>query len=174
MPDITLVRCEPGNLTDQERALLHRVLFGMVDGLGDTNKKRWRGFWRRVLRLEPGEMVEIKTHQARLGSYHNRHMAFEQAVFAAQERFDNFDRFRDWLKVGAGHCTFEPHPCGGTYPRPDSTSYAQIEQGAMEIFHDNTVEFLRSEDGCGFLWPHLSSVKGLEMLEACLVRWGWE
>jgi hypothetical protein len=40
------------------------------------------------MKLEPGEIVEIRTHQERIGWYHRKHMALEQRVFEAQEKFE--------------------------------------------------------------------------------------
>jgi hypothetical protein len=84
-PTSTLVRQQPVELTEDERAILRRVSFGIVDGLGERGKRQWRRLWSNSLRLEPGEMVDIKTHQARIGWYHRKHMALEQALFESQE-----------------------------------------------------------------------------------------
>ncbi|WP_342617205.1 hypothetical protein [Rhodoferax sp. GW822-FHT02A01] len=124
MTDITLVKQVPADITQADADAARRVLFGIVDGLGDRGRKQWRRFINGLLRLEPGEMVEIKTHKARSGPFHRRHMAIEQAIYESQERFDNFDKgFRDWLKVGAGHCEWFPGPKGGVFPVPKSISY---------------------------------------------------
>lgn len=168
MADITLVRQEPVVLTEEDKAAARRVIFGIVDGLGERGRKQWRRLWNRIMRLEPGEMLELKTHQARIGWYHRKHMALEQAVFEAQERFENFAGFRDWLKVGAGHCQWYPGPKGGVFPVPDSTSYAKLEQAAMEQFHADAVAFLRTEHAGKTLWRHLSATARIEMIESVL------
>jgi len=139
-----------------------------VDGLGDKGRKQWRRLWSRIFKLEPGEMMEIATVQPRLGWYHRKHMALEQAVFEAQERFDNFAGFRDWLKVGASHCQWYPGPKGGVFPVPDSTSYANLEQGAMEQFHHDVVQFLRTEHAGRTLWKHLNERQRIDMIESVL------
>lgn len=157
MSEITLVRMHPGAPTKAEADAARRFLFGHIDGLGERGKKQWRRFVGSLLRLEPGEMVEIKTHKARSGPFHRRHMKIEQLVFEAQERFDNFDRgFRDWLKVGAGHCLWFPGPRGGIFPVPKSISYADMEEGEMREFHDAAIAFLRTPHAIKTLWPKLS------------------
>ena len=97
-------------------------------------------------------MVDIKTHQARVGWYHRKHMALEQSVFEAQERFEDFESFRTWLKVGAAFVDWFPGPKGGVIPVPKSISYAKLEQGAMEQFHNDAVAFLRTEHAGKTLW----------------------
>lgn len=172
MPDITLVRQDPVQITEADKMIARRVIFGIVDGLGERGKKQWRRLWNNILRLEPGEMVDIKTHQARIGWFHRKHMALETAVFESQERFENFNGFRDWLKVGAGHCQWYPGPKGGVFPVPDSTSYSNLDQAAMEQFHADAVEFLRSEHAGKTLWKHLSTTARIQMIETILAGFG--
>ena len=172
MADITLVRQDPVQITDSDKEAARRVIFGIVDGLGERGKKQWRRLWNNILRLEPGEMLDIKTHQARIGWFHRKHMALETAVFESQERFENFNGFRDWLKVGAGHCQWYPGPKGGVFPVPDSTSYSNLDQAAMEQFHADAVEFLRSEHAGKTLWKHLSTTARIQMIETILAGFG--
>lgn len=163
-----LVKQHPTEIPESDKDAARRVLFGLVDGLGDAGRKSWRRFINGLMRLEPGEMVEINTHQERLGWYHKKHMRLEQTVFESQERFDNFKGFRDWLKVGAGHCVWYPGPKGGVFPVPKSISYRELEQGEMEIFHNDAVAFLRSEHAGKTLWRHLSETARIDMIESIL------
>ena len=172
MSDITLVRQDPVEITEQEKAIATKVVFGIVDGLGARGKRQWRGFWKRLMTLQPGEMVDVKTHQARLGWYHRKHMALEQALFEAQEKFENFEAFRTWLKVGAGFVDWHPGPKGGVFPVPKSISYATLEQGAMEEFHRAAVDFLRTEHAQATLWRHLSVQQRDLMMETVLGGFG--
>lgn len=172
MPDIILVRQQDVELTEEEKAIARKVMFGVVDGLGERGKKQWRRLWNNLLRLEPGEMVEVKTNQQRLGWYHKKHMAMETRVFESQEKFDSFEGFRDWLKVGAGHCTWYPGPRGGVFPVPNSISYPNLEQGAMEEFHANAVAFLRTDHALLTLWKHLAMPARIDMIENLLAEFG--
>lgn len=169
MPEIVLVRQEDMEVTAADKDAARRVLFGTVDGLGEINRRRWRRFLSTLFGMEPGEMATIRTHKARSGQFHRWHMAMEQAVFEAQERFTDFERgFRDWLKVGAGHCAWFPGPKGGVFPVPKSISYAEMEDGEMREFHDAAVAFLRSEHAGKTLWPHLKALQRVEMIETIL------
>ena len=172
MTGIVIVRQQPVALSEDERATLRRVLFGIVDGLGQKGKSQWRRLWNRILNLEPGEMMELKTHQARLGWYHRKHMLLEQTVFEAQERFDNFEQFRLWLKVGAGFVLWVPGPKGGVIPVPKSISYATLEQGDMEQFHADVVNFLLTDHAQKTLWKHLTPAARGEMVDTLLARMG--
>jgi Protein of unknown function (DUF1367). len=172
MAEIVLVRQEASPIPPADADAARRVLFGLVDGLGESNRKRWRRFVNGLFRLEPGEMAEIRTNRPRSGPFHRRHMALEQRVFEAQERFEQFKPFRDWLKVGAGHCDWFPGPKGGVFPVPKSIAYDQLEEDEMREFHDNTVAFLRTEHAGRTLWKHLGDAARVEMVESVLQEFG--
>lgn len=168
MPDIVLVRQPEMQFTEEEKAIARRVMFGMVDGLGEGEQKKWRRFWNGLLRLEAGEMAEIETRMERAGPYHRKHMLLETRVFESQERFELFKPFRDWLKIGAGHCDWYPGPRGGMFAVPKSIAYKNLEQGAMEVFHENAVAFLRSDAAGRTLWPHANVRDRIDSIEAIL------
>jgi hypothetical protein len=170
MAEITLVRQGPAEIPEAAKLAAREVLFGLIDGLGERGKKQWRRFFNSLMRLEPGEMVEIRTHQERIGWYHRKHMALEQRVFESQEKFEHFEQFRTWLKVGSGFVDWLPGPRGGVIPVPRSISYAKLEQGAMEQVHEAIVAFLRTEHAGRTLWKHLSATQRIEQIEFLLAR----
>lgn len=172
MAEITLVRQPAAPLLEPELAAARRALFGMVDGLGDLDRRRWRGFVRRLLALEPGEMAVLRTTVDRLGWFHRKHMALEQRVFEAQERFERFQGFRDWLKIGAGLVEWVPGPKGGIVPLPLSISYAKLEQQAMEEFHESAVAFLQTAPALKALWPKAAPAQREAGMAALLESFG--
>jgi hypothetical protein len=172
LAEITLVRQGPAEIPEAAKLAAREVLFGLIDGLGERGKKQWRRFFNSLMRLEPGEMVEIRTHQERIGWYHRKHMALEQRVFEAQEKFETFEQFRVWLKVGSGYVDWLPGPKGGVIPVPRSISYAKLEQGDMEKVHEDIVSFLRTDHAGRTLWKHLSATQRIEQVEFLLAGFG--
>jgi hypothetical protein len=172
MSEITLVRQQPTAATEEERAVTRNVLFGIIDGLGEVNRKRWRRFVNMLFRLEPGEMATITTHKARSGQFHRRHMKIEMTVFEAQERIADFEDFRLWLKIGAGHVTWMAGPRGGVVPVPKSISYAKLEDGEMREFHDNAVAFLRGDHAIKYLWPKMPDAQRHAAMDALMNGFG--
>jgi len=168
MAEIVLVRQHDISLTEAEKAIARKAVFELVDGLGERNQKKWRGLWNRLWKLEPGEAMEISTNQERLGWYHRKHMKLEQTVFKAQERFEMFRPFRDWLKTGAGFVDWYPGPKGGVIPVVRSIRYSSLEQAEMEVFHADAVRFMRTEHAQKTLWPHLLPMAAAEMMESIL------
>lgn len=168
MSEILLARQEGPPPSDDDKAAARRVIFGIIHGLGETNRKAWARFWNGVLRLEPGEVVEIRTHRERIGWFHRKHMALEQRIFDEQERFEHFEQFRNWLKIGSGHVDWVPGPRGAVVPIPRSISYAKMDQGEMEAFHDAAVAFLREPNAARVLWPKLPAQQREGAIEALL------
>lgn len=168
MAEITVVRHQDRHFTDAEKDIARRVIFGHIDGLGESGKKQWRRLWNGLFKLEEGESVTFVTNQQRTGWYHRKHMKLEQTLFESQERFDNFDMFRDWLKMGAGFVEWFPGPKGGIVPVPKSISYANLEQAEMEIVHNDMIEFLRTAPAQKTLWKHLGEGNRSEMMELIL------
>ena len=168
MSTITLVKQQATEIPEEDRAAARRVLFGMVDGLGEGGRKQWRRFVNGLMSLEPGEMVSIKTHKARSGPFHRRHMAIETAVFEAQEKFESFEQFRNWLKVGSGFCDWIAGPKGAVIPVPRSIAFDKLEDGDMRQVHDEMLKFLRSDHAGKALWRHLDATARMEMIESVL------
>lgn len=143
------------------------LLFGCLDGFGKDDKSAWRRLWKRLIELEPGEMVEVQTVFPRSGRFHRRHMAIEQAVFDAQERFADFEQFRYWLKVGSAWVTWAAGPKGGVVPIPKSISYAAADQHEFQQYHEAVIGFLRGPHAAPYLWSHLGD-RAHEQIDAIL------
>jgi hypothetical protein len=168
MSQALIMRDRSIEVTDAERAAATKVLEQSIRGIDEKNHKRWRTFLRHVFGMEHGEIAEIGTRIPRSGPFHRFHMAMEQAVFNAQERFTDFEQFRNWTKIGAGHVTWVPGAKGGIVPLPKSISYAELEEPEMREVHANMLAFLRGPHAAQYLWKHLSADKAAEMMEAIL------
>lgn len=136
---------------------VRNFLFGVFDGFRQDDRKGWRKIWKRLMGLEPGELAVIEFVIPRSGPFHRRHMAIISAVFDAQERFEDFDQFWIWLKVGAGWVDWCAGPKGGVVPIPKSVSYAKADQAEFEQYHAKVMVFLRGEHAAPFLWKHLGN-----------------
>lgn len=155
MPEIMLVRQESAPITDADREVVRRVVFSVIDGLGEAEQKKWRRFWNWLMKLVPGEIARVTTLMERSGPFHRRHFAMEQALFNSQERFQHLDQLLYWLKVGAGWVTWAAGPKGGVVPIPRSISYRKADQTEFEEFHSRVLDFLLGDHAAKYLWPHL-------------------
>lgn len=169
MSAINLMKTDMAPPSDQYREVLRKFLTGYIDGFNRDDKRAWRRFLKRLMGLEPGEMALIEARMPRSGPFHRRHMAIEQRVFDAQERFQNFDQFRVWLKVGAGWVDWCAGPKGGVVPIPKSISYGQADQDEFTRYHESVIEFLRGPHAARFLWRHLGE-QAADMMEGVLME----
>ena len=163
-----LVRQPARSMTEPEKQAARDFLFGLVDGIGEQGKRQWRRFVGGLMRLEPGECVSIKTHRKRSLPFHRRHMLIETRVFEAQERFDSFEQFRCWLKVGSGFVDWCAGPKGGVVPIPKSIAFDRLEEGDAREVHLEMIAFLRGPHASKYLWPKLQPLAQLEMIETVL------
>jgi hypothetical protein len=170
MPEISIVKLQPieSQREDMMDAMRGMLFGGVVDGLGEVNKSRWRRFWAFIVRAEVGEVFDIVTHTARLGWYHRKHMKLETRLFDEQERFKDFEQFRNWLKIGAGHVDWFPGPRGGIVAIPRSISYPKMEQGEFEEFHAAAVAFVRTPKAQRTLWPKAPAAHAAGFVEQVL------
>lgn len=167
MSRITMVRTDQPIPAEKDLSSVRSFLFGVVDGAGKDDRSAWQRFWSKVKRLEPGEVFDFEIIFPRLGAYHRRHMAIEQAVFDAQDRFSDFEMFRDWLKIGSAWVVWVPGPKGGIVPLPRSISYRKADQADFEKYHRQVMNFLRGEHAAPYLWRHLGD-KSHDMIDAIL------
>lgn len=167
MPEITLVRTDEQIADERTLEAARRFVFGLVRGATEKDNKAWRRFWNMIVRKEPGEIFDITAIFPRYTPFHRRHMKIEHDVFNAQERFTDFEQFRNWLKIGAGFVDWAVGPKGGIVPLPKSISYAKTEEGAFRQFHDDAMAFLRGPHAAPYLWKHLGD-KAHNMMDSIL------
>lgn len=157
MSKITLVRCAEPSPGESVLAGVRGFLFGLFDGWTKNDKRGWRKIWRRLMDLEPGEFAVIEFVVPRSSPFHRRHMKIEASVFDAQDRFDDFEMFRNWLKIGAAWVVWAPGAKGGIVPLPRSISYAKADQSEFEQYHAQVLSFLRGQHAAPYLWKHLGA-----------------
>lgn len=155
-------------LTDAERAAATKALEVAVRGIDEKNHTSWRRFLRDLFSLEDGEIAEVGTRMPRSGPFHRFHMAMEQAVFDGQERFTDFEQFRNWLKIGAGHVTWVPGAKGGIVPLPNSISYSKLDEDGMRVLHVNMLNFMHGDHCAPFLWKRLDPEEAGRMMASIL------
>jgi len=168
MTQSLIMRDRSVHLTDVERAAATKALECAVRGIDEKNHKSWCRFLRELFGLEDGEIAEVGTRMPRSGPFHRYHMAVEQAVFDAQERFNDFEQFRNWLKIGAAFVTWVPGPKGGIVPLPKSIAYASIEEDEMRKVHASILDFLHGAHAAPYLWRHLDREEAGRMMKSIL------
>lgn len=143
-------------------------LFKCFTGFMTDDTKRWHHYWKRMIELEDGEMVEFEITHPRHSMFHRRHMKIERNVFNAQDKFTDFEVFRDWTKVGAAWVIWCAGPTGGVVPIPKSVSYKKADEAQFRTYHAQVIEFYRGPHASIFLWKHLGVAGSAQMMDAVL------
>lgn len=152
MSRVTIIRTDEPVPGEEILPSVRNFIFGLFDGWRNDDKKGWRKIWNRLMSLEAGEFAVIEFVIPRSLPFHRRHFKILNTVFDAQDRFADFERFRDWLSIGAGHVEWVPGARGGIVPLPKSVSFAKADQHEFEQYHAKVIGFLRGEHAAVFLW----------------------
>jgi hypothetical protein len=143
---------------------------GKIEGASEADRKAYVKFRARVMALEAGEILSIEAKAPRNPELHGWHFIILDAVFEAQEQFEDERVFRKWVEVGAGHCDFVPGPKGRMVALPRSIGWDEMEDLDFQEHHEKAVNFLRSPDCTRFLWGHLSDLEQSNMIEGILTE----
>lgn len=131
-------------LDDARRDAARTAVFGMVDGASEGDRKAWRGFWRRLFRMEAGEMCRVEVVIPRNSRFHRKFFALITLGFEAWEPCrvrktyrgrpvaKNFERFRSDIIIQAGYYeqTFDLQ--GRMRIEAQSISFAAMEDPEFE------------------------------------------
>lgn len=169
--DIALVKQTDARLSDEDKAVMRRFLFDHLSGATDKDTRAWSRFVRALDEAAQGEFFQLKIQRQRDGVFHRKHMGLISKVFKAQERVEDFDAFRLWLKVGSGFVHWMPGPKGGVFPVPRSINFQTCSEDDMREFHERVVEFLRKPHAQHYLFPHVSPQVAEEGIEAILQQY---
>lgn len=140
---------------------------GKLAGVTEKDGKAYGKFLSRIRDLGHG-CITFTWREPRSSPYHRRHFAMLNALFEAQEQFDDPDQLRKWLEVGAGYVEFVPGPKGRMVAMPKSIAYDKLDQAEFEPIHQAVFSFARSQHARRFLWSHLSDEEGWQMIESIL------
>lgn len=152
MADIVLTRDERGKLA----------------GLTQADQRRWSKFMARVKSMGVGDTLKASFKIPRSPKFHRRHFALLKALFDCQEQFTDFDRFREWVQVGAGFCDIVPGPKGRAVAISKSIAWEALGDEEFAEHHLACIDFIRSPHFSRFLWGHLDERQQADMVEAVL------
>lgn len=171
MTQIILTRQDTQPLTDNERRQLAALMFRVMDGHSEADRRAWRALWGAWRTMEVGEMAAVDVRVERMTPTHNRHFSLESKFFANQEQFANFKAFREWLKVGAGFVEWTGQE-GALVAVPRSMNWVDVDELELREVHLAMVAFLRTPAAAAALWPGLTDRAREEMVQGLLAGYG--
>lgn len=138
---------------------------GKLKGLGEIGERAWAKFLRRIGEMATGDTLQFSWHLPRSPQHHRLFFAQVGALAERQEQFDDADKLRQWLTVGAGYCDFVPGPHGRMVALPQSIAWHRLDEVEFGDLHAKVDAFLWTEHARRFLWPHLSNEQSYAMVE---------
>lgn len=129
---------------------------GKLQGLGEKGGRAWRKFMAHIKAMAAGETLEFAWQKPRSLRHHKLFFAKLHALADRQEQFEDADRLRMWLTVGAGYCDLVPGPKGRMVALPQSIAFHKLDEIEFGELHAAVDKFLWTEQARRFLWPHIS------------------
>lgn len=151
--EIVLVKQTDDVLSDEDKAVVRRFLFGHLSGVTDKDTSAWSRFVRAMDAAGSGEFFTITIKRKRSSKFHKLHMKIMSEVFKAQDRIDDFEQFRLWVKIGSGFVDWMAGPKGGVFPVPKSINWNTCSEEEMRHFHMGAMAFLRTAHAAHYLFP---------------------
>jgi len=145
--------------------VVYKAPDGKLAGFGDRGERAWAKFRQRVEGLAVGETLAFSWHEPRSLPHHRMFFAKLGALAERQEQFEDVDRLRLWLTVGAGYCDFVPGPAGRMVALPQSIAFHKLDEADFADLHAKVDAFLWTEGARKFLWGHLTNEQSYEMVE---------
>ena len=118
---------------------------GKLMGLSEKDKKAYARFRKFIERIEVGEIFTLDFWFPRNRKLLGLHFTLLSAMLDAQEQFDDLDKFRYWLTVGAGDCDFYPGPNGRMVAIPRSINFRNMDDVEFSAHHERVKTFLRRD-----------------------------
>lgn len=145
---------------------------GKLEGLGHKGGRQFLRFQHAVRKMEPGDTLRFSYKLPRSPAFHRRHFAILNRVFEQQEQFDNDEKFREWLQVGAGFCDLLPGPKGKPVAVSRSIAWEALDDADFAEHHAAVIAFMRSTHCTRFLWPLWSDVDADQFINNVLAEFG--
>jgi len=126
-----------------------------LEGFNRADKRAYSRLRKIIKEMECGEILTMRYWFKRDGRFHRLHLGLLRMFFESQEFFDDFDKFRDWCHVGAGHVSWVPGNDGVMVAVVKSINYAEADDEQMHAIHEAVKGFFRTDRAQVTMWPGL-------------------
>jgi len=106
-----------------------------------------RDAMRRIGKL--GGVIRGEFSAPRNGQFHRKCRVLQDVIYDNQEKFNDKESFREWLKLKTGLYIWMTDPSGNKYPKTKSTSYDKMDEVAHGEWYSKLLDFA-IQDGCLF------------------------
>ena len=141
---------------------------GKLVGHSDKDERAFAKFRNQQRGMVPGDTIAFSWKAPRSPAHHRMFFGQVGTLFESQEQFDDANKLRQWLTVGAGYCDFVPGPNGRMVALPKSISWEEMDEAEFSELHAAVLTFLWSKHARTFLWPHLNEQQTWDAVQAAV------
>ena len=152
MSQITIMRTDKALPEDMDAA--REFLFGALHGFSPADEKTWRRSWKRIVGMEPGEMLRIEMVIPRNAKFHRKFFALLNLGFDAWEPprqrktfkgvpvQKNFEQFREDITIAAGFYEQTFNLKGQMKLKAKSIAFAKMDDAEFEKVYSAVADVL--------------------------------
>lgn len=130
---------------------------GKLEGIDEKSQRAYQKWRRTVADLDIGQTLSFRYRLPRSPAHHRLLFAKLQALLARTEAFDDLDKLRYWLVMGAGYFDLVPGFDGQPNAIPRSMDFDSMDEAEFSELHRQVDSFLWSTRAQETLWPHLDA-----------------
>ena len=130
---------------------------GKLEGIDEKGQRAYAKWRRLVTDLQPGETLTFSYRMPRSPAHHRFFFQKLNSLLERTETFDDLDRLRYWLVMGAGYFDLVPGFDGKPNAIPRSLDFTQMDEAEFAELHHQVNTFLWTTRAQETLWPHLDA-----------------
>lgn len=147
------------------RVVIQKAEDGKLHGVDEKNERAYQRFRRQVADMEHGQTASFEFRMPRSPAHHRLLFAKFNSLLSRTEAFDDLDKLRYWLVMGAGYCDFVPGLDGKPNAIPRSLDFTQMDEAEFSELHRQIDTFLWTSRAQEILWPHLDAEARYQAVE---------
>ena len=141
---------------------------GKLCGSDPAGQRAYARFKNAVASLQPGQTLGFSFWLPRSPEHHRFFFLKINRLLDRTEAFDDANKLRAWLLMGAGHCDFVPGEDGTPNAVPSSMDFESMDEAAFCELHRDIDQFLWSERAQMVLWPTQNVQQRWDSMESFL------
>lgn len=141
---------------------------GKLQGLDDKEQRAYLKWRKLVENMEIGQTLSFSYRMPRSPDHHRFFFAKLQNLLARTEAFNDLDKLRIWLTMGAGFVDFVPGIDGKPNAIPKSIDFESMDEAEFSELHRCVDNFLWTARAQETLWPALDDHGRYQCVESLL------
>lgn len=128
---------------------------GRLEGIDLAGQRAYQKWRKLVMDLPVGQTLTFSYRMPRSPKHHRLFFAKLNSLLARTEAFDELDKLRYWLVMGAGYFDMVPGFDGKPNAIPRSLDFTSMDEADFSELHHQVDTFLWSARAQETLWPQL-------------------